>query len=161
MGPAKRALKCLLGSGVLLQGDLQTSSEGELLSARSVKAELDLSADFLLIAQLSKTLVLGLVNTRSKAPRGLTCLGIMDEVPTLAVWGELASSGVLETLDDGRLSGAVVSHNQGQRGAELDRLLMSDPEGPDALDRKGINLRHLGWPTKLASGGGKVGEPTG
>ena len=68
----------------------------------------------------------------------------MYESAALAVWRQLSRGGVLEAFNDGRLAGAIVADDEGQRGVELDGLADGRAEGPDARDGELIDSRHAG-----------------
>ena len=82
----------------------------------------------------------------------------MDESATLAVGRQLTGGSILETFDNGSLSGAVVSHDQCQWGVELDGLSDGRAEGADARDGELVDLRHAERLPHRGSGKGEVGN---
>ena len=66
----------------------------------------------------------------------------MDKSTAFAVGWELSGGGILETLDDGRFTGAVITNDQSQRGVEGYGLLLSWSEGAHTHNRELLDPRH-------------------
>lgn len=69
--------------------------------------------------------------------------GVMNECTAFAVWRQLSSGGILETLDNGCLSRSIVSDNQSQGRIELDGLPDRRTKGPDPRDGEFVDSRHV------------------
>lgn len=74
---------------------------------------------------------------------GEVYLGIVDESPSFAVWRQFTCRSILETFDDGRFTGAVVTNNQRQRGVELDGLTNRRAEGANSRNGELVYSRHV------------------
>ena len=63
----------------------------------------------------------------------------MNESATLTVGWKLAGRRILETLDDGGLSGTIVTDDQGQWGVELNGFTGMWAEGTDTRNGELVN----------------------
>lgn len=69
-------------------------------------------------------------------------LWIVNKGTPFAVWGQFTGGRILETFDDGRLSGSIVANDEGKRGVKLNSLTHSWAEGPDPGDGELVYPRH-------------------
>jgi len=71
-----------------------------------------------------------------------TYVRIMDKSAAFAVGWELSGRGILETLDNGRFTGAVIADDQSQWGVEGYGLLLSWPKGAHSHYGELLDPRH-------------------
>jgi hypothetical protein len=122
------ALERLEAARVLLHRELHVAGANDAGALGVAELKPDLGHDLALVADL----------------------GVVDEGTRLGVGRQLAGGGILETLDDGRLAGAVGADDEGQRLVEGDGLGLLVVEGADAQDVERFDGRHGGgWLAEL------------
>ena len=115
-------------SASLLHRDAQVPHREHPLPVSRIESQLHLCLDLLLISHL----------------------GVMNECSSTSIRRLVSGCGILETLDDGGLTAAVVSDDHGYWGKELYDRDLFVVERPDAADCKLVQRSHRqsGWRSK-------------